>query len=70
MPSEEESLSCWMDVVGSMYKGRVYGLCFEKNFHRVQCGLQSIAGSASMPNALLEEMQQELQELNRKYEEE
>ncbi|MCD7470343.1 hypothetical protein HAX54_010119 [Datura stramonium] len=24
MPSEEETLSCWLDVVGGMYKGRAY----------------------------------------------
>ncbi|KAF3680255.1 hypothetical protein FXO37_03414 [Capsicum annuum] len=40
MLSEEETLSCWLDVVGGVYKGRAYGLCSEKNFHRLQCGLQ------------------------------
>ncbi|KAM3380930.1 hypothetical protein P3S68_006503 [Capsicum galapagoense] len=39
MLTEEETVSCWLDVVGGVYKGRAYGLCSEKNFHRLQCGL-------------------------------
>ncbi|KAK4347788.1 hypothetical protein RND71_034127 [Anisodus tanguticus] len=46
MPSEEQTISCWLDVVGGMYKGRAYGLSSEKNFHRLQCGLQGIGSSA------------------------
>ncbi|KAF3673972.1 hypothetical protein FXO38_05425 [Capsicum annuum] len=41
---EEETLSCWLDVVGGVYKGRAYGLCSKKNFHHLQCGLQGIGG--------------------------
>ncbi|XP_047265743.1 uncharacterized protein LOC107845308 [Capsicum annuum] len=70
MLTEEETLSCWLDVVGGVYKGRAYGLCSEENFHRLQCGLQGIEGSTTMPDEQLEEMQQEVRELARKYEEE
>ncbi|KAF3678881.1 hypothetical protein FXO37_04149 [Capsicum annuum] len=66
---EEKTLSCWLDVVGGVYKGRAYGLSSEKNFHRFQCGLQGIGGSATMLDEQLEETQQEVWELARKYEE-
>ncbi|XP_060213816.1 uncharacterized protein LOC132640999 [Lycium barbarum] len=69
-PSEEKTLSCWLDVVGGVNKGRAYGLCSEKNFHRIQCGLQGIGSSATVSNEQLEEMRDELRELARKYEEE
>ncbi|KAM3238572.1 hypothetical protein P3L10_013605 [Capsicum annuum] len=35
MPLEEETLSCWLNIVGGMYKGRTYDLCSEKTFHRL-----------------------------------
>ncbi|XP_059296241.1 uncharacterized protein LOC132049450 isoform X1 [Lycium ferocissimum] len=69
-PSEEQALSCWLDVVGGVNKGRAYGLCSEKNFHRIQCGLQGIGSSATVSNEQLEEMRDELRELARKYEQE
>ncbi|XP_060168949.1 uncharacterized protein LOC132599690 [Lycium barbarum] len=70
MPSEEQTISCWLDVVGGVNKGRAYDLCSEKNFHRLQCGLQGIGSSATVSNEQLEEMRHELRELARNYEEE
>ncbi|KAM3202064.1 hypothetical protein P3L10_029688 [Capsicum annuum] len=32
MLSDEETFSCWLDVVGGMYKERSYDLFFENNF--------------------------------------
>ncbi|XP_060178443.1 uncharacterized protein LOC132608722 [Lycium barbarum] len=70
MLSEEQTISCWLDVVGGVKKGRAYDLCSEKNFHRLHCGLQGIGSSATVSNEQLEEMRHELQELARNYEEE
>nr|XP_033509377.1 uncharacterized protein LOC104086496 [Nicotiana tomentosiformis] len=42
MPSEEETLPFWLNVVGGVYKGRAYGLSSERNYHRLECGLQGI----------------------------
>ncbi|KAF3615754.1 putative GTP-binding protein lepa [Capsicum annuum] len=36
------------------YKGRAYGLCSKKNFHRLQCGSQCIRSSATMSDEQLE----------------
>ncbi|KAF3676043.1 Bidirectional sugar transporter SWEET16 [Capsicum annuum] len=68
-PTQEGGNSL-LDIVGGVYKGRAYGFCSEKNFHRLQCGLQGIGGSATMLDKQLEETRQEIRELARKYEEE
>ncbi|XP_059311450.1 uncharacterized protein LOC132063018 isoform X1 [Lycium ferocissimum] len=60
MPSEEQTISCWLDVVGGVDKGRAYGLCSEKNFHRLQCGLQGIGSSATVSNEQHEEMRHKI----------
>nr|XP_018624537.1 uncharacterized protein LOC108944212 [Nicotiana tomentosiformis] len=63
MPSEEETLSLWLNVVGGVYKGRAYGLSSERNFHRLACGLQGIGTSATMQNEDLEEIRRMIQQL-------
>ncbi|XP_059311016.1 uncharacterized protein LOC132062466 [Lycium ferocissimum] len=69
-PSEEHTISCWLDTVGGVNKGKAYGLCSKKNFHRLQCGLQGIGSSATVSNEQLEEMRYELRELARNFEDE
>ncbi|KAF3623635.1 hypothetical protein FXO37_31783 [Capsicum annuum] len=60
----------WVETRAVDTYGRAYGFCSEKNFHRLQCGLQGIGGSATMLDKQLEETRQEIRELARKYEEE
>ncbi|PHT83136.1 hypothetical protein T459_11579 [Capsicum annuum] len=66
--TEEKKLKCFaisktsfsyffsrhQDIVGDAYKEREYRLCSEKNFHRLQCGLQCIRSSATMSDEQLE----------------
>ncbi|XP_018624018.1 uncharacterized protein [Nicotiana tomentosiformis] len=67
MPSEEETLPYWLNVVGGVYKGRAYGLSSERNYHRLECGLQGIGTSATVQNEDLEEMRRTIQQLSRNY---
>nr|XP_033514888.1 uncharacterized protein LOC104107341 [Nicotiana tomentosiformis] len=67
MPSEEETLSLWLNVVGGVYKGKSYDLSSERNFHRLACGLQGIGTSATVQNEYLEEMRRTIRQLSRNY---
>nr|XP_033512299.1 uncharacterized protein LOC108945333 [Nicotiana tomentosiformis] len=67
MPSEEETLPFWLNMVGGVYKGRAYGLSSERNYHRLECGLQGIGTSATVQSEDLEEMRRTIQQLSRNY---
>ncbi|XP_075076601.1 uncharacterized protein LOC107791740 [Nicotiana tabacum] len=67
MPSEEETLPLWLNVVGGVHKGRAYSLSSERNFHCLACGLQGIGTSAIVQNENLEKMRRTIQQLSRNY---